>query len=220
MFYQPRSCETCKITRPSKASHCDKCNYCVHGYDHHCVALNNCIGRRNIRSFYTFLLASVSYVLTNIFTCIVQITTWDCMIGFASEIILFVLTVSFMIKPRCGVTNNVRIGVFIVGSITSMTIAQIFSKTLNERASAILLIASIGYFAFILEFVREYVLLVSRHLSQKEQVARKRTAKETCSKDEFKGKKLSFSESVSMQWQFLIVQMIPYSNYPKLNLKK
>jgi hypothetical protein len=75
------------------------------------------------------------------------------------------MTVSYMIKPRCGVTNNIRIAVLIVGSILSVTVAQIFAKTPNERASAILLFASIGYLAFMIEFVLEYVLLVSRHLS-------------------------------------------------------
>ena len=58
IFYHSRYCETCKNTRPPKASHCNICGNCVHGFDHHCTALNNCVGRRNLRCFYLFLIVS------------------------------------------------------------------------------------------------------------------------------------------------------------------
>ena len=67
-LYTTRTCETCKINRPPKASHCKQCNKCVHGFDHHCAALNNCVGRRNIRSFYCFLIASITSALLTIVT--------------------------------------------------------------------------------------------------------------------------------------------------------
>ena len=46
--------------KPPKASHCMWCNNCVIGFDHHCNLLNNCIGKRNIRYFATFVL--ISYI--------------------------------------------------------------------------------------------------------------------------------------------------------------
>jgi hypothetical protein len=76
-------CETCKIYRPPRASHCRlvslfarnvplcqvcaltkwgsryQCGNCVEGIDHHCTYLHTCVGRRNYTSFIAFLVSAV-----------------------------------------------------------------------------------------------------------------------------------------------------------------
>ena len=57
-----RRCGYCNIIQPLRAKHCEDCNQCVHRYDHHCPWLGNCVGERNHRFFWAFLLFEATLI--------------------------------------------------------------------------------------------------------------------------------------------------------------
>jgi hypothetical protein len=62
-LYHPNIiCRTCEIPKPARSKHCSLCKMCVARADHHCVWVNNCLGRGNYK-YFIGLLASISVLL-------------------------------------------------------------------------------------------------------------------------------------------------------------
>ncbi|KAL4472986.1 hypothetical protein ABPG72_020680 [Tetrahymena utriculariae] len=63
-------CDTCGIYKDNNRKHCRQCDNCVNGFDHHCIWLNNCIGRNNYRSFILFLFFLSTQLIFTITSCV------------------------------------------------------------------------------------------------------------------------------------------------------
>lgn len=61
LYGEPRSqftfCESCEIwvKNNKKVKHCNFCDICIEGYDHHCIWVSKCVGEKNLYCFYAFI---------------------------------------------------------------------------------------------------------------------------------------------------------------------
>jgi hypothetical protein len=57
LYHPDNICRTCDLPKPARSKHCSLCGVCIAKCDHHCVFVNNCIGRQNHRWFLLLLLS-------------------------------------------------------------------------------------------------------------------------------------------------------------------
>lgn len=58
LYYPGNKCTTCQFLKPARSKHCSICKTCVSRMDHHCVWVNNCLGRGNYKWFLALLLST------------------------------------------------------------------------------------------------------------------------------------------------------------------
>uniref|UniRef100_A0A8C5PPI9 Palmitoyltransferase n=1 Tax=Leptobrachium leishanense TaxID=445787 RepID=A0A8C5PPI9_9ANUR len=117
-------CYTCKIFRPPRASHCSICDNCVERFDHHCPWVGNCVGKRNYRYFYLFIL-SLSLLTIYIFAFnIVYVALNTFQVGFLNTL-----------KESPGTVLEVFICFFTLWSVVGLTGFHTFLVSLNQTTN-------------------------------------------------------------------------------------
>ncbi|CAI2368725.1 unnamed protein product [Moneuplotes crassus] len=70
----PMYCRKCKIVADGyRVIHCNVCEVCVEGYDHHCPWMGKCIASRNIYLFNLFIVSYVISWMCNILTWLIVV---------------------------------------------------------------------------------------------------------------------------------------------------
>ncbi|CAG0914822.1 unnamed protein product [Notodromas monacha] len=123
-------CRTCKIymTVEDKVKHCRSCGRCVPMFDHHCPALNNCVGKRNFK--ITIVLFNAGLLLA---------VFLDALVG--------LLVFGYLVKPELLVREPGKGGLLMFGfpvkAIVVFPLLGVFA--LVNTAVVISLIALVAY---------------------------------------------------------------------------
>ncbi|CAA9988234.1 palmitoyltransferase DHHC3, putative [Plasmodium knowlesi strain H] len=99
-------CDICGFVEP-QSKHCKVCNKCVSVFDHHCMWVNNCIGKKNYRYFVGLLSALTVFNCVVFLFCIVFFAVsikhdlikdrWKYLYGSYNDILFYLLLCSLFV---------------------------------------------------------------------------------------------------------------------------
>ena len=55
IYKDAQLCHICRTLQPARSRHCRFCRRCTEMFDHHCMYLSNCVGKRNRLSFFCLI---------------------------------------------------------------------------------------------------------------------------------------------------------------------
>ncbi|VDO03058.1 unnamed protein product [Rodentolepis nana] len=97
-------CTTCRFYRLPRSTHCSACDKCVEQFDHHCPWVNNCIGRRNYRYFFSFLITLCIHMIAVFVVSMLYVMHSEHDLTYYTNIIAYVFLYSMIFLPVVSLT--------------------------------------------------------------------------------------------------------------------
>lgn len=66
-------CNHCNIYKYDGTSHCSRCGKCIEKFDHHCIYLNTCVGKKNYVSFFILIILCTIWMGFQVYVIILNL---------------------------------------------------------------------------------------------------------------------------------------------------